>query len=103
MLSLIGADFIWGSVKAGMEDDNIWWWHYNFMKYGNPANPYNFEVYAGGERVIVTADPENIKAVLATQFNDFGKGENFNKDWHEFLGDGESPLPEILGLTRSAP
>jgi cytochrome P450 len=25
--------------------------------------------------------------MLATQFQDYGKGENFNKDWHDFLGD----------------
>jgi cytochrome P450 len=39
------------------------------------------------QRVILTADPDNIKAILATQFQDFGKGEQFNKDWHDFLGD----------------
>lgn len=36
----------------------------------------------------MTSDPENIKALLATQFKDFGKGEEFHKDWHPFLGDG---------------
>jgi hypothetical protein len=30
---------------------------------------------------IVTVDPENIKAILATQFNDFGKGEEFHAAW----------------------
>ena len=34
-----------------------------------------------------TADPENIKAVLATQFADYGKGEPFHEDWKHFLGD----------------
>jgi cytochrome P450 len=37
--------------------------------------------------VILTKDEENIKAILATQFSDYGKGEKFNKDWHPFLGD----------------
>lgn len=32
-------------------------------------------------------DPENIKAVLATQFEDFGKAEQFHTDWEPFLGD----------------
>ncbi|KAL8651660.1 MAG: hypothetical protein Q9210_003129 [Variospora velana] len=63
-----------------------------------------------GERFIFTADPENIKAsrtstsptvvcseedananvqaLLATQFNDYGKGANFLRDWQEFLGHG---------------
>jgi cytochrome P450 len=48
--------------------------------------------------VINTVNPENIKAILATQFNDFGKGEDFNGNWKfvcifcillmKFLGDG---------------
>ncbi|KAK5080963.1 hypothetical protein LTR05_008280 [Lithohypha guttulata] len=38
-------------------------------------------------RVIMTADPENIKAVLTTQFADYGKGEQFHKEWNDFLGD----------------
>ena len=31
-----------------------------------------------GIKVMNTVDPENIKAILATQFNDFGKGQDFN-------------------------
>lgn len=45
------------------------------------------EVNGGGQRLVFTDDPENIKAVLATQFRDYGKGEEFHQDWHEFLGD----------------
>lgn len=41
-----------------------------------------------GERVILTAEPENIKAVLATQFKEYGKGEQFRLDWFHFLGNG---------------
>lgn len=37
--------------------------------------------------MIFTDDPENIKAVLATQFDDFGHGETFHREWQEFLGD----------------
>jgi len=29
----------------------------------------------------MTVDPENIKAMLATQFNDFGKGKEFHKNF----------------------
>jgi hypothetical protein len=32
----------------------------------------------------MTEDPENIKAVLATQFDDFGKGQLFRERW-EFV------------------
>lgn len=38
--------------------------------------------------MVFTADPENIKAVLATQFGDYGKGEPFHEDFRDFLGDG---------------
>lgn len=38
-------------------------------------------------RVIFTADPENFKAILTTQFADYGKGEPFKRDWNDFLGD----------------
>ena len=38
--------------------------------------------------MVFTADPKNIKAVLATQFGDYGKGEPFHEDWKDFLGDG---------------
>ena len=45
------------------------------------------ETNCGGERLIFTDEPENIKAVLATQFGDYGKGKDFHEEWHEFLGD----------------
>lgn len=38
-------------------------------------------------RVIMTADPENIKAILTQQFSDYGKGEQFHLEWKDFLGD----------------
>lgn len=36
---------------------------------------------APGVIPIMTLDPENIKAILATQFNDFGKGKEFHNAW----------------------
>ncbi|KAH3264480.1 hypothetical protein KXW57_002825 [Aspergillus fumigatus] len=38
-------------------------------------------------RVILTKDPENIKAILTGQFADYGKGEEFHEQWKDFLGD----------------
>jgi len=40
-----------------------------------------------GQRVVFTADPDNIRAILATQFGDYGKGQGFRDDWHPLLGD----------------
>ncbi|KAB8234979.1 cytochrome P450 [Aspergillus alliaceus] len=42
---------------------------------------------AKGSRFIFTKDPENVKAILAGQFADYGKGGSFHRDWKEFLGD----------------
>ncbi|RDL34659.1 uncharacterized protein BP5553_07787 [Venustampulla echinocandica] len=48
---------------------------------------YTAEGKPGGRRVVFTADPENIKAILATQFVDYGKGKPFHDEWKDFLGD----------------
>jgi cytochrome P450 len=40
-----------------------------------------------GTRYILTADPDLIKAVLATSFDKFGKGKVFNRQFRDFLGD----------------
>lgn len=45
------------------------------------------EVTMFGLRVVFTVDPENIKAMHATQFADYGKGSRFHRDWANFLGD----------------
>lgn len=45
------------------------------------------EVTMFGLRVVFTVDPENIKAMHATQFTDYGKGSRFHRDWADFLGD----------------
>ena len=39
-----------------------------------------------GGRVVLTADEENIKAILATQFGSYGKGPDFRREWKDFLG-----------------
>ena len=49
-------------------------------------NPYTIEATVAGQRIIFTADPENVKAILATQFWDFEKGEKFRNDWVDMLG-----------------
>ncbi|RCI11102.1 hypothetical protein L249_7309 [Ophiocordyceps polyrhachis-furcata BCC 54312] len=41
-----------------------------------------------GKRAVFTADPDNVKAILSTQFGDFGKGEALHHEFEPFLGDG---------------
>ncbi|RMY46362.1 hypothetical protein D0865_09331 [Hortaea werneckii] len=62
-----------------------WWWG-NFRTSGNKNLPYTVEAITVGERIVFTADEENIKAILATQFQDYGKGPRFRQEWKDFLG-----------------
>ncbi|KAH8802503.1 cytochrome P450 [Xylogone sp. PMI_703] len=59
----------------------------SLLKYGASPQSPTVELHMLGHRVIFTADRENLRAVLATQFSDFGKGEGFRQDWHGILGD----------------
>lgn len=81
-----GIDMAYEVVRAAMNDRSYELWVSMFHKWSGPGR---YTIEAGvGERVILTAEPENIKAILATQFKDYGKGEKFRKDWHAFLGNG---------------
>ncbi|GAM38721.1 hypothetical protein TCE0_033r09677 [Talaromyces pinophilus] len=62
-------------------------------------NGYTHEQVVLGTRALVTAEPENIKAMLATQFNDFGLGIR-RKAFGPFLGDGIFTL-DGAGWTHS--
>ncbi|UKZ92431.1 uncharacterized protein TrAFT101_007386 [Trichoderma asperellum] len=42
----------------------------------------------GAKRVLITREPEQIKAILAINFSNFGHGPMWHKLWHPFLGDG---------------
>ncbi|CAA9959190.1 Cytochrome P450 52A11 [Pyrenophora teres f. maculata] len=81
-----GLDFAYNAVVCAMDNKLYEMWVAVFEKWCGPGR-YTVEVGIG-ERVIMTADPDNIKAILATQFKDYGKGEQFRLDWHDFLGNG---------------
>jgi cytochrome P450 len=80
-------DGVYDAIQTSLKHEAMEFWLRGFNTVGHKENPYTIEAYMAGQRLILTADVENIKAILATQFQDFGKGEQFNKDWHEFLGD----------------
>lgn len=52
-----------------------------------------------GMKPITTVDPENVKAILATQFNDFGKGEEFHAAW-KYVTDKKSPANCSFSVTE---
>ncbi|KXH68204.1 cytochrome P450 [Colletotrichum salicis] len=73
-------------MATNIEDQNLKFMHNAFIRSGQgKSNLYTFEVALMGSRTIFTADPENIRAMLATQFNDFGKGQRFRTDWFELM------------------
>jgi hypothetical protein len=81
-----GLDTLYRAVKAfsTWKNHEFWYWTFSFNR--NPNHPYTVEEVTFGERIVFTADEENIKAVLASQFQDFGKGDQFRKEWKDFLG-----------------
>ncbi|KAF2134836.1 cytochrome P450 52A11 [Dothidotthia symphoricarpi CBS 119687] len=82
----MGLDMAYDVVMCSRNDTIYEMWTNLFADYCSPGR---YTVEAGvGQRVILTAEPENIKAILATQFKDYGKGEQFRQEWHGFLGDG---------------
>lgn len=85
ILGRLGIDLAWTSVKYTLSDQFSEFWDLLFTR--APAQSRTVELTMARQRFIFTADPENIKAILATQFEDYGKGETFHEDWKEFLGD----------------
>ncbi len=82
----MGLDLAWEAVKNAMNNTSYEMWCNMFL---TTCGPNQYTIEAGvGERVVLTAEPENIKAILATQFKDYGKGEQFRLDFKDFLGDG---------------
>jgi hypothetical protein len=83
-----GLSFLLGFRNAVIADETLKFWSDTFVRVcGSRSAPYTVETtLAGGLRVIMTADQENIKAILAAQFEDFGKGKRFRDDWVDMLG-----------------
>ncbi|KAH7326664.1 cytochrome P450 [Stachybotrys elegans] len=79
-----GIDFIAANVRSTLKHANLEQWRDNiFMAH----NSWTVEARMVNQRFVFTADPENVKAILATQFGDYGKGEPFHEEWKDFLGD----------------
>lgn len=81
-----GIETVTLSVFNTMTDQDLKFWTWLFSWSPNSTSK-TVEVEIGRQRFIFTADPDNIKAILATQFQDYGKGQPFHEDWKDFLGD----------------
>lgn len=75
------VDLIARGINATVHHKNLEAWQSWFV------GRSTVEAAPGGLRCVFTCDPENIKAILATQFTDYGKGKPFHEDWKDFLGD----------------
>ncbi|POR31627.1 Cytochrome P450 52A1 [Tolypocladium paradoxum] len=80
-----GLDFMARSIRSTLRQKTMEFWRDDLFA---ATGGWTAEARVAGQRVVFTADPDNVKAMLATQFGDFGKGEPFHREWEEFLGDG---------------
>ena len=62
-----GLDTLFWALYYFSHWRNHEFWYFVFESNGNKWNPWTVEELTVGERIIFTADEENIKAVLATQ------------------------------------
>lgn len=83
----IPGDFelIYRAIQGTIHHKNLEAWTHWFTT--PKGMVYTVEACPVGRRIVFTADPENIKAILATQFTDYGKGKPFHEEWKDFLGD----------------
>ena len=65
----LALDVTYTSIQYSKRNEIYILWRDRMLELGS----YTFEMTILLERVIFTAEPANIKAVLATQFNDFGE------------------------------
>lgn len=72
------------AVKSTKASRNLEQWRDGYF---GRSNRWTVEARVLNQRIVFTADTENIKAILATQFTDYGKGEPFHAEWSDFLGD----------------
>lgn len=79
-----GLDFVYNGIKAVREHRNLELWRQSIFL---NETRYTVDSSILAQRIVFTAEPENVKAILATQFSEFGKGEQFHNEWKDFLGD----------------
>lgn len=63
-----GLDIIWVTFQWARKNKNMEFWQLRFKQ----LKTHTVEMAILGERILFTDDPENIKAILATQFGDYG-------------------------------
>jgi cytochrome P450 len=83
---LQGVDTLAKALYSHVTNRNPDFWNF-LLRHGSGRASPTVEAQIAGTRVIFTADTDNLRAILASQFNDYGKGQGFRDDWHGLLGD----------------
>ncbi|KAI0154641.1 cytochrome P450 alkane hydroxylase [Xylariaceae sp. FL1272] len=84
---IAGALWSLGAVRAFSKHRLLEYLDEGFARVAKPGCDV-VEVQVGtSERFIITREPEHIKTMLTTKFNDFGKGPKLYREWKDFLGD----------------
>ncbi|KAL1984059.1 hypothetical protein VTN96DRAFT_9656 [Rasamsonia emersonii] len=85
----LGLGFFLEAIRTWRNNTALEFWQWIFDHTGCAARgSYTAEVMImNGQRMILTADPENVKAVLTSQFKSWGKGQMLYDAFRPFLGD----------------
>ncbi|RYC64347.1 hypothetical protein CHU98_g1875 [Xylaria longipes] len=84
---IAGALWSMGAVRAFSKHRLLEYFNEGFARGSEPGCDV-VEVQMGAhERFIITREPEHVKTILTTKFNDFGKGPKVYEEWKAFLGD----------------
>ncbi|KAJ6441741.1 ubiquitin interaction domain-containing protein [Purpureocillium lavendulum] len=87
-LTGIAASYFYFNVGRNQLSNNLPNWCNKTLD-SLPGNCHAAEFsLTGKKRVLITREPEQIKAVLTTRFASFGHGPQWHKLWRPFLGDG---------------
>ncbi|KAH6604929.1 cytochrome p450 alkane hydroxylase [Trichoderma cornu-damae] len=87
--NLLSASKLYFEIGKNQYDNRLVDWCTGQLD-GLPSGRRTFAEFSltGSKRVLITRDPEQIKAILATKFSHFGHGPMWHKLWRPFLGDG---------------
>ncbi|KAH6618930.1 putative P450 monooxygenase [Boeremia exigua] len=79
-----GAAFWWGQIKAIQEHRLLPFWDQSFKE----VDAHTRRHYVLGTDFFATDDPENVKAILATNFSAWGLGQDRISEMSSYLGYG---------------
>ena len=80
---LLGLGFLYQNIRDFQGQTYLESWGQHLAKTGK-----TFEFARLGQRILVTSDPDNLKAILATSFDDFEKGPRLRAAFAPLMGNG---------------